>query len=289
MLADYQPYMDFGCGPLFHLSTWLIRHPAIPIARALRTTVSLRAIVPLGELLFFHMILIRKVSSFEALLLSLMCVRVSLCMVVESKSFLLQGITTYGYVVAMRAQSEPPGPSVVGEDQYSLPSSPTSSAMPEISGKSSVKWACNIKVLGVPHQESLWTTRKPGCLSLQRQGVPLVVLLSGYAEAAALYGSEVLILEGTFLFNVLHTLAGKLLRDQIQKSLHLIHFTVAGKIRRPEKFADRKNSSAGKGRTVVVASQGAWVSSTSTNRELSYSLMSWDNGVSSVPSLIPFQ
>ncbi|KAH7836310.1 hypothetical protein Vadar_034512 [Vaccinium darrowii] len=70
-----------------------------------------------------------------------------------------KGITTYGYVVAMRAQSKPPGPSVVGEDQYSLPSSPTSSAMPEISGKSSVKWACNIKVLGVPHQESLWTTR----------------------------------------------------------------------------------------------------------------------------------
>ncbi|KAH7835263.1 hypothetical protein Vadar_024519 [Vaccinium darrowii] len=33
MLADYQPYMDFGCGPLFHLSTWGIRHPAIPIAR----------------------------------------------------------------------------------------------------------------------------------------------------------------------------------------------------------------------------------------------------------------
>ncbi|KAH7860321.1 hypothetical protein Vadar_012095 [Vaccinium darrowii] len=56
-----------------------------------------------------------------------------------------KGITTYGYVVAMRAQSKPPGPSVVGEDQYSLPSSPTSSAMPEISGKSSVKWACNIK------------------------------------------------------------------------------------------------------------------------------------------------
>ncbi|KAH7865184.1 hypothetical protein Vadar_003302 [Vaccinium darrowii] len=56
-----------------------------------------------------------------------------------------KGITTYGYVVAMRAQSEPPGPSVVGEDQYSLPSSPTSSAMPEISGKSCVKWACNIK------------------------------------------------------------------------------------------------------------------------------------------------
>ncbi|KAH7834225.1 hypothetical protein Vadar_013919 [Vaccinium darrowii] len=65
-------------------------------------------------------------------------------MVVESKSFLLQGITTYEYVVVMRAQSEPPGPSVVGEDRHSLPSSPRSSAMPDISGKSSVKWACNM-------------------------------------------------------------------------------------------------------------------------------------------------
>lgn len=66
----------------------------------------------------------------------------SLCacwiMVVESKSLLLQGITTYEYVVAMRAQSEPPGPSVDGEDQHSLPSSPTSSAVTAISGKSSV-------------------------------------------------------------------------------------------------------------------------------------------------------
>lgn len=33
MLADYRPYMDFGSGPLSHLSTQRIRHPAIPIAR----------------------------------------------------------------------------------------------------------------------------------------------------------------------------------------------------------------------------------------------------------------
>ena len=51
---------------------------------------------------------------------------------------MLQGITTYEYVVAMRAQSEPPGPSVDGGDQPSLPSSPTSSAVTAISGKSSV-------------------------------------------------------------------------------------------------------------------------------------------------------
>ncbi|PSR99495.1 Protein S-acyltransferase [Actinidia chinensis var. chinensis] len=75
---------------------------------ALCTAVSLLAIVPLGELFFFHVILIRK------------------------------GITTYEYVVAMRAQSEPPGPSVDGGDQLSLPSSPTSSAVTATSGRSSL-------------------------------------------------------------------------------------------------------------------------------------------------------
>lgn len=69
------------------------------------TALSLLASVPLGELFFFHMILIRK------------------------------GITTYEYVVAMRTQSEPPGPSV-HEDQQSLPSSPISSAATAISGNS---------------------------------------------------------------------------------------------------------------------------------------------------------
>ncbi|KAI4317049.1 hypothetical protein L6164_024960 [Bauhinia variegata] len=75
---------------------------------AICTAVSFLAIVPLGELFFFHIILIRK------------------------------GITTYEYVVAMRAQSEPPGPSVDGGEQQSLPSSPTSSAVTAISGKSSL-------------------------------------------------------------------------------------------------------------------------------------------------------
>ncbi|XP_072989317.1 protein S-acyltransferase 21-like [Typha latifolia] len=72
---------------------------------ALCTALSLLASVPLGELFFFHMILIRK------------------------------GITTYEYVVAMRTQSEPPGPSV-NEDPQSLPSSPMSSAPTAISGNS---------------------------------------------------------------------------------------------------------------------------------------------------------
>lgn len=82
--------------------------PPFATVVALCTTVSFLAIVPLGELFFFHIILIRK------------------------------GITTYEYVVAMRTQSEPPGPSIGGEEQQSLPSSPTSSAVTAISGRSSV-------------------------------------------------------------------------------------------------------------------------------------------------------
>lgn len=82
--------------------------PVFATVVALGTTVSFLAIVPLGELFFFHIILIRK------------------------------GITTYEYVIAMRTQSEPAGPSVGGGDQQSLPSSPTSSAVTAVSGRSSV-------------------------------------------------------------------------------------------------------------------------------------------------------
>ncbi|OVA00652.1 zinc finger protein [Macleaya cordata] len=83
--------------------------PPFATVVAICTAVSLLATVPLGELFFFHMILIRK------------------------------GITTYEYVVAMRTQSEPPGPSVDGGgEQQSLPSSPTSSAVTAISGRSSL-------------------------------------------------------------------------------------------------------------------------------------------------------
>lgn len=46
-----------------------------------------------------------------------------------------KGITTYEYVVAMRAQSEPPGPSVI-DDQQSLASSPMSSTPTGFSGSS---------------------------------------------------------------------------------------------------------------------------------------------------------
>lgn len=48
-----------------------------------------------------------------------------------------QGISTYDFVVAMRTQSEPPGPSVDGGDQQSFQSSPVSSAVTVISGRSS--------------------------------------------------------------------------------------------------------------------------------------------------------
>ncbi|XP_039002406.1 protein S-acyltransferase 21-like isoform X2 [Hibiscus syriacus] len=82
--------------------------PPFATVVALCTAVCFLAIVPLGELFFFHIILIRK------------------------------GITTYEYVVAMRAQSEPPGQSADGEDQQSMPSSPTSSAVTAISGRSSL-------------------------------------------------------------------------------------------------------------------------------------------------------
>ncbi|KAL1344056.1 hypothetical protein AAHE18_08G020600 [Arachis hypogaea] len=82
---------------------------------AICTAVSFLATLPLGELFFFHMILIRK------------------------------GITTYEYVVAMRTLSEPPGPSVDAGEQHSLPSSPTSSAVTAVSGRSSVGMSLQYK------------------------------------------------------------------------------------------------------------------------------------------------
>lgn len=82
---------------------------------AICTAVSFLAIIPLGELFFFHMILIRK------------------------------GITTYEYVVAMRTLTEPPGPSVDAGEQQSLPSSPTGSSVTAISGRSSVGMSLQIK------------------------------------------------------------------------------------------------------------------------------------------------
>eukprot|EP00252_Welwitschia_mirabilis_P010965 TRINITY_DN24693_c1_g1_i1.p1 TRINITY_DN24693_c1_g1~~TRINITY_DN24693_c1_g1_i1.p1 ORF type:complete len:783 (-),score=122.63 TRINITY_DN24693_c1_g1_i1:140-2488(-) len=71
------------------------------------TVVALLASMPLAELFFFHIILIKK------------------------------GITTYEYVVAMRSQSEAPTISANGDEQ-SLPSSPTGSTATGLSGASSL-------------------------------------------------------------------------------------------------------------------------------------------------------
>ncbi|KAJ4976147.1 hypothetical protein NE237_001253 [Protea cynaroides] len=71
---------------------------------AICSTVSLLACLPLGELFFFHIILIRK------------------------------GITTYEYVVAMRAMSEAP----VDEEMPNVVYSPTGSATTGLSGGSSL-------------------------------------------------------------------------------------------------------------------------------------------------------
>lgn len=115
--------------------------PPFATVVALCTAVSLLATVPLGELFFFHMILIRK------------------------------GITTYEYVVAMRTQSEPPGLSLDGGDQQSLASSPTSSAVTAISGKSSLGMAlqykgawCTPPRIFMDHQDEIIPHLEPGRL-----------------------------------------------------------------------------------------------------------------------------
>ncbi|KDP36762.1 hypothetical protein JCGZ_08053 [Jatropha curcas] len=115
--------------------------PPFATVVAVCTAVSFLATVPLGELFFFHMILIRK------------------------------GITTYEYVVAMRTQSEPPGPSVDGGDQQSLPSSPTSSAVTAVSGRSSIGMSlqykgawCTPPRIFMDHQDEIIPHLEPGRL-----------------------------------------------------------------------------------------------------------------------------
>ncbi|XP_068646867.1 probable protein S-acyltransferase 19 [Aristolochia californica] len=112
--------------------------PPFATVVALCTAVSLLAIVPLGELFFFHMILIRK------------------------------GITTYEYVVAMRAQSEPPGPSINGDQvPQSFLSSPTGSAATGLSLGSSLAlqykgaW-CTPPRIFVDHQDEVIPHLGPG-------------------------------------------------------------------------------------------------------------------------------
>ncbi|XP_073282862.1 protein S-acyltransferase 21-like isoform X1 [Primulina huaijiensis] len=115
--------------------------PPFATVVAICTALSFLATVPLGELFFFHIILIRK------------------------------GLTTYEYVVAMRTQSEPPELSQDGGDQQSLPSSPTSSAVTAISGRSSVgkglqyrgAW-CTPPRIFMDHQDEIIHHLEPGRL-----------------------------------------------------------------------------------------------------------------------------
>ncbi|XP_058195451.1 probable protein S-acyltransferase 19 isoform X2 [Rhododendron vialii] len=104
---------------------------------AVCTAVSLLACVPLGELLFFHVILIRK------------------------------GITTYEYVVAMRTMSEAPAGGSMDEEQPTLLYSPSGSATTGFSGGSSLglqykgAWCTPPRVF-VDYQEEVAPQLQPG-------------------------------------------------------------------------------------------------------------------------------
>ncbi|OWM84600.1 hypothetical protein CDL15_Pgr014171 [Punica granatum] len=83
-----------------------------------------------------------------------------------------KGITTYEYVVAMRTQSEPPGQSIGGGDeQLSVPSSPTGSAVTATSGRSSLgkslqykgAWCTPPRIL-MDHQDEIIPNLVPGRL-----------------------------------------------------------------------------------------------------------------------------
>lgn len=106
---------------------------------AVCTAVSLLACVPLGELFFFHMILIRK------------------------------GITTYEYVVAMRAMSEAPAGASVDEELPNVLYSPSGSATTGYSGGSSIglqykgAWCTPPRVF-VDYQEEVAPQLEPGVL-----------------------------------------------------------------------------------------------------------------------------
>nr|XP_027191431.1 probable protein S-acyltransferase 19 isoform X2 [Cicer arietinum] len=114
--------------------------PPFAVVVVICTAVSVLACVPLGELFFFHMILIRK------------------------------GITTYEYVVAMRAMSDAPAGASVDED---LPNdvlySPTGSATTGLSGGSSLglqykgAW-CTPPRIFVDYQDEVVPHLEPGML-----------------------------------------------------------------------------------------------------------------------------
>ncbi|KAM2916978.1 hypothetical protein FF1_045832 [Malus domestica] len=111
--------------------------PPFATVVAVCTAVSMLACVPLCELFFFHMILIRK------------------------------GITTYEYVVAMRAMSEAPGGASVDEAFQNYMHSPTGSATTGLSGGSSLglqykgAWCTPPRVF-VDYQEEVVPHLEPG-------------------------------------------------------------------------------------------------------------------------------
>nr|KYP68065.1 putative S-acyltransferase At4g15080 family [Cajanus cajan] len=113
--------------------------PPFATVVAVCTAVSILACVPLGELFFFHMILIRK------------------------------GITTYEYVVAMRAMSEAPAGASVDEDLPNVLYSPTGSATTGLSGGSSLglqykgAWCTPPRVF-VDYQDEVVPHLEPGML-----------------------------------------------------------------------------------------------------------------------------
>ncbi|CAL9210631.1 probable protein S-acyltransferase 19 isoform X1 [Musa acuminata AAA Group] len=121
---------------------------------AVCTAVSVVACVPLGELFFFHMILIKK------------------------------GITTYEYVVAMRAMSEAP-PASVDEEAPNPVYSPTNSATTGLSAGSSLGFQykgvwCTPPRIFVDQQDEIIPHLEPGM-------VPSTVDpdAAGYVEKAA--------------------------------------------------------------------------------------------------------
>ncbi|KAI7980277.1 putative protein S-acyltransferase 19 [Camellia lanceoleosa] len=121
---------------------------------AVCTAVSMLACVPLGELFFFHMILIRKVISLH-LVTEKWWTWIELC------------ITTYEYVVAMRAMSEAPAGGSVDEELGNVLYSPTGSATTGFSGGSSLglqykgAWCTPPRVF-VDYQEEVVPHLDPG-------------------------------------------------------------------------------------------------------------------------------
>ncbi|EXB53588.1 putative S-acyltransferase [Morus notabilis] len=111
--------------------------PPLATVVAVCTAVSMLACIPLGELFFFHMILIRK------------------------------GITTYEYVVAMRAMSETAGGQYVDEELPNIMFSPTGSATTGLSGGSSLglqykgAWCTPPRVF-VDYQDEVIPQLEPG-------------------------------------------------------------------------------------------------------------------------------